>query len=346
MKTKILDEQTLRMIQDGLRKFRRFVICTHVSPDGDAIGSALGWSSYLTALGKEVSIIVPNYFPDFLHWMEGSDRILLYDRYRDLSDRMITRADVICCLDFNGLGRIEEMGEAVRCAHAVRWMIDHHLMPEDFCQVVVSHPEMSSTCELVFRVIDELGGADTLSKAAAESLYCGMCTDTGGFTYNSNSSEIYYIISRLLEKGIDKDLIYRRIYNNYSVNRIRLMGYVLYEKLLVMEGQNAACFTLNKEEQKQFHFLKGDAEGLVNIPLTIKGMRLSASFREDTEKPRILVSLRSVDDFPCNRMAEEFFNGGGHLNAAGGRLTCTMEEAVEVFRKAVEKYKPLLVIKK
>ena len=163
-----------------------------------------------------------------------------------------------------------------------------------------------------------------------------MMTDTGGFTFASTRPEIFFIISQLLTKHIDKDRIYRNVYHNYSENRLRLMGYVMYEKLVYLPEYNASFYTISKDDQKRFNFIKGDAEGLVNIPQQIKGLKLSVSLREDTEKSQVVwVSLRSVDDFPCNEMAEQFFNGGGHLNASGGRLQCSLEEAVEITRKAI-----------
>lgn len=342
----ILTEEQLAQISFWLKNCSHFVLCAHISPDGDAIGSCLGLASFLRGLGKEVTVVMPNHFPEFLHWMKGTDEILLADRDTEQVELAFQEAEVVCCLDFNDLGRIEELGEIARKSHADFWLIDHHLDPGDFCKVTVSYPLMSSTCELVFRIIYQLGGFGCMTKEAAEAIYCGMCTDTGGFTYNSNNSEIFLIISLLLQKGIDKDLIYRKIYNNYSVDRVHLMGFVLYEKLQVLEDFHASFFTLERKELKHFHFTKGDAEGLVNIPLTIKGMKLSISLREDTEKDRILVSLRSVDDFPCNKMAEEFFNGGGHKNAAGGRLDCDMEEAISITKKAIYTYEHLLVDKK
>lgn len=168
-------------------------------------------------------------------------------------------------------------------------------------------------------------------------------TDTGGFTYNSTQPEIFYIISLLLAKGIDKDKIYRNVFHVYSIDRLRLTGYVLYQKLKVLTPYRASYYTISREDQKRFHFIKGDAEGLVNMPLQIKGHRLSISLREDTEKDNtIWVSLRSVDDFPCNKMAEEFFNGGGHKNASGGRLYCSLTEAEKTVREAIRKYADLL----
>jgi len=205
--------------------------------------------------------------------------------------------------------------------------------------MLISRSQLSSTCELLFSILWQLGAYEPMTHAMAVCLYCGMMTDTGGFLYNSTRSEIYFIIGELLTKHIDKDKIYRNVYHNYSENRIRLMGFVLYEKLVYMADFHAAYYTLTREELQRFHFIKGDAEGLVNIPQQIKGLKLSISLREDTEKGNIIwVSLRSVDDFPCNQMAEEFFNGGGHLNASGGRLNCSMEEAIEIVRKAIIAY--------
>ncbi|MDO4956660.1 MAG: DHH family phosphoesterase [Bacteroidales bacterium] len=342
----ILSSQQKEQIQLWLDKCQRFVLCAHVSPDGDAVGSTLGMAGWLRALGKEASIILPTQMPDFLQWIPGVSDIIIYEHNAEKAKQLIEDAEVIACLDFNDLSRLEEMGEVLSNAKADFWMVDHHLNPKDFCKVTVSFPEMSSTSELVFRLISEMGGYPFITFEMAEAIYCGMCTDTGGFTYNSTNPEIYYIIAQLLEKGIDKDKIYRSVYNNYSPNRVRLMGYVMYEKLQVIENFNACIFTITRAEQRRFRFMKGDAEGLVNIPLTIKGTRLSISLREDTDKDRILVSLRSVDDFPCNKMAEEFFNGGGHLNASGGKLYCTMEEAIETAKRAIFHYEKLLVAKK
>ncbi len=316
---------------------KNVVIVCHTSPDGDAIGSSLGLYEYLKRKGKNVTVITPNYFPDFLHWMKDSDKVLLYDRQRSRSIGIINMADLICCLDFNDMKRLDDLGVPVSRADGKKILIDHHLDPDkqafDF---IVSHPDACSTCELVFRVINAIGGLDSLSLAGAEDLYAGMATDTGFFSYNSNDPDIFSIISELLRKGIDKDLINRRIQNNYSPDRIKFMGYVLYEKLQVLPDLHASFFSVTKDELTRFHYSKGDMEGLVNIPLQIKGHKLSISLREDTEKPLIRVSTRSVDDFPCNEFCAEFFNGGGHKNASGGWLKCSMEEAVEITKKAIE----------
>lgn len=341
MLTKVIEQAKIDHFAKWFERAERIVIVSHVSPDGDAIGSSLGLAHFLDSQDKTVNVIVPNAFPDFLKWMPGSKDILLYDRYKEFADKLIGEADVICCLDFNTLTRIAEMADAVAASPARKILIDHHLHPEEFCQIIISHPEISSTSELVFRLICRMGYFDEISREGAECIYTGMMTDTGGFTYNSNNREIYFIISELLSKGIDKDEIYRKVYNTYSESRLRLMGYVL-SHMKVYREYHSALISLTKEEQGQFDYIKGDSEGFVNIPLSIKNVCFSCFLREDTERKMIKVSLRSVGTFPCNRLAAEFFNGGGHLNASGGEFYGTMDEAKRVFEKALEKYKTLL----
>lgn len=311
------------------------VVC-HKSPDGDAIGSSLGMAEYLRLRGKDVTVVVPDQYPDFLHWLPNSEKIVRYDKHPDKCDMLFKIADLIVCLDFNTPSRVEDMEPALVSSPARKILIDHHLKPDVDADLVISQPEASSASELVFRVVWQLGGFPELGKAFAIPVYCGMMTDTGGFTFNSTRPEIFFIIGELLTKHIDKDKIYRNVYHNYSYDRIRLMGYVMYEKLVYLPEYHASYYAITRDEQKRFNFIKGDAEGLVNIPQQIKGLKLSISLREDTEKPNLVwVSLRSVDDFPCNLVAERFFNGGGHLNASGGRLNCSIDEAVEIVRQAI-----------
>lgn len=344
MLTKVIEQSKIDHFTKWFNRADKIVIVSHVSPDGDAIGSSLGLYHFLLSQDKDANVIVPNVFPDFLKWMPGSKDILLYDRYKDFADKLIREADVICCLDFNALKRIEDMAGSVAASPARKIMLDHHLHPEEFCRITISHPEISSASELVFRLICRMGYFGDISRECAECIYTGMMTDTGGFTYNSNNREIYFIISELLSKGIDKDAIYRKVYNTYSESRLRLMGYVL-SNMRVYREYNSALISLTKDEQGKFDYIKGDSEGFVNIPLTIKNVCFSCFLREDTEKRMIKISLRSVGSFPCNRLAAEYFNGGGHLNASGGEFYGTMDEAVKVFEEALEKYKPLLNVK-
>ena len=339
MNIDILTSDQVAQLSHLISDAQNIIITCHKSPDGDAIGSSLGWADYLHSLGKEPTIIVPDQYPDFLQWLPNTEKIVRYDKHPEKCDLLFKIADLVFCLDYNATSRVDEMEQALVSACAPKVLIDHHLDPSVPAALTISFPELSSTCELVFRIVWQLGGFQSLNKQFAIPIYCGMMTDTGGFLYNSTRSEIYFIIGELLTKHIDKDKIYRNVYHNYSENRIRLMGFVLYEKLVYMADYHAAYYTLTREELQRFHFIKGDAEGLVNIPQQIKGLKLSISLREDTEKGNIIwVSLRSVDDFPCNQMAEEFFNGGGHLNASGGRLNCSMEEAIEIVRKAIIAY--------
>jgi phosphoesterase RecJ-like protein len=339
MNIDILTSDQVAQLSHLISDAQNIIITCHKSPDGDAIGSSLGWADYLHSLGKEPTIIVPDQYPDFLQWLPNTEKIVRYDKHPEKCDLLFKIADLVFCLDYNATSRVDEMEQALVSARAPKVLIDHHLDPSVPAALTISFPELSSTCELVFRIVWQLGGFQSLNKQFAIPIYCGMMTDTGGFLYNSTRSEIYFIIGELLTKHIDKDKIYRNVYHNYSENRIRLMGFVLYEKLVYMADYHAAYYTLTREELQRFHFIKGDAEGLVNIPQQIKGLKLSISLREDTEKGNIIwVSLRSVDDFPCNQMAEEFFNGGGHLNASGGRLNCSMEEAIEIVRKAIIAY--------
>lgn len=339
MNIDILSIDQLAQLNQLISNAQTILITCHKSPDGDAIGSTLAWGEYLRSIGKQPVMIVPDQFPDFLLWLPNTEKIVRYDKHREKCDMLFKIADLIFCLDYNATSRVEDMEQALVSSPASKVLIDHHLKPEVPAVLTISSPEACSTSELIFRIVWQMGAFEQQTKHFAVPVYCGMMTDTGGFLYNSTRCEIYFIISQLLTKRIDKDRIYRNVYHNYSEDRIRLMGYVLYEKLVYKPEYHAAFYTLTKEEQHRFHFIKGDAEGLVNIPQQIKGLKLSISLREDTEKPNLIwVSLRSVDDFPCNLMAEEFFNGGGHLNASGGRINGTMLEAVETVRKALEAY--------
>lgn len=346
MLTKVIAQAAIDRAGKWIERAEKVVIVSHVFPDGDAVGSSLGLAHFLESQEKTVNVVVPNAFPDFLRWMPGAKDVLRYDRYKEFADKLLAEADLIFCLDFNCLKRIDEMGTAVSASTAKKVMVDHHPDPENFCEVVISHPEICSTSELVFRLICRLGYFEELTKEGAECIYTGMMTDTGGFTYNSNNREVYFIIGELISKGIDKDEIYRRVYHTYSADRLRLMGYLLYSNMTVFPEFKSSLMTLTKEEQDQFHYLRGDTEGFVNIPLTMKDVRFSAFLREDKEKGLIKVSLRSVGNFSCSRVATEFFHGGGHLNASGGEFYGDMEGAVNLFKQALVKYQEQLVNKK
>ena len=317
MITKIIQEEKIQKAKKYVEKGESFVIVTHVSPDGDALGSSLGLYHFLSAYGKDnVAVVVPNAFPSFYRWMPGAKDVVIHEKYPDFAEKLIKEADVIFCLDFNEPKRIEKLAPAVIASEGRKVMIDHHLNPADFCRVTMSYPEMSSTA----------------------CIYTGMMTDTGSFTYNSNKPEIYTIVSELIKKGIDKDLIYRKVNQVYSECRLRMMGYVLYEKMRVYPEQQAALITLSKEELDRFQYQTGDTEGFVNLPLSIENVSFSVFIREDSDY--IKVSLRSVGDFPCNQFASTYFNGGGHKNASGGEFYGSLSEAVAVFEKGLQEFNP------
>lgn len=338
----VVSAQEATKIKEMLAESRNVVITCHTGPDGDAIGSSLAMYEYLKRKGKQVVVIVPNYFPDYLRWMNDADKIIQYDRRRALSKSYFQQADLVIALDYNGMYRVDEMQLPLSHCRCKKLMIDHHENPENFCTIQLSRPEMSSTCELLYRLLIAMGEEKQISLHCAEDLYAGMCTDTGRFTYNSNDPEIYEIIAGLMRKGIDKDKIVRNIYNQYSEGRYRLLGHILLNKLELYPDLHASIFSVSREELKQFKYMKGDAEGFVNIPLEIKGTKLSISLREDTEKDRIFVSIRSYDDFSAQEVAEKYFNGGGHFHAAGGTLYCTIDEALDTARKALEAYRETL----
>ncbi|MBM6992202.1 MAG: DHH family phosphoesterase [Prevotella sp.] len=344
MDLNLLSAEEAAKLLELINSSEHIVITGHSRPDGDALGACLAWAEYLRVhFSKEPTVIVPNGFPDFLQWLPLSERIVRYDKHPKEVEQAFDRANLVFCIDYNGLNRVEAMEGVLTDCKAPRVMFDHHLDPTIPAEIAVSHPEMSSSSEVIFRIVWQLGGFEDLTKKFAVPIYCGMMTDTGGFTFNSTRPEIYFIICQLLTKHIDKDKIYRNVFNNYSQWAIRLRGYLMSQKLNVFDDLHASYFTLTRQNIRDFHYVRGDGEGLVNEPLRIKGMKVSISLREDDRiDNKIWVSLRSVDDFSVEEMAKKFFNGGGHFNASGGQLDCSMEEAEQITREAIKYYAPQL----
>jgi phosphoesterase RecJ-like protein len=287
---------------------------------------------------KSITVIVPNEFPSFLKWLPGANEIVEFNKFKDFGAQLIGKADVIFCLDFNAIKRVGRMSSALAAADAKKVMIDHHPEPDNFCDLTISHPETCSTSELIFRAICSLGAFENIDKETCECIYTGMMTDTGSFTYNSNDPEIYLIISELIKKGIDKDGIYRKVNQVYSEYRMRLMGYVLHEKMKIYRDKHTAMFALTQEELNRFHYKSGDTDGFVNMLLCMEGITFAGFLREETNL--IKISLRSTGDFPCNKFAAKYFNGGGHKNASGGEFYGKLEEAVKVFEQGVSEFDP------
>ena len=323
-----------------INQSNRVVITTHLSPDGDAIGSSLALYHFLKNRGKEVRVIVPNAFPAFLKWMEGAGNIEIYEYRPKGCQYELYNADLIFSMDYNIPKRVGEMAYALEKSRAKKVLIDHHLQPGKIFHTTISYSQISSTCEVLFRFFLQAGVYEELTKSIGECIYCGMMTDTGGFTFNSSNPETYAIISLLLQKGVDKDAIFSNVFHNHGADRFRLLGFMLSNRMEIFSEQHAALVYLSKADQAQFVISKGDTEGFVNYPLSIKGIIFSTFIREDDGL--IKLSFRSQHSFPCNEFAAEFFGGGGHLNASGGEYHGSIEEAIAIFRKGLRQYEEKL----
>ena len=344
MINKLIDDESVLLCKKMIEQHDNIVIICHMSPDGDAIGSSLGLYHFLDRLGKNATVVVPDLFPQNLQFLKGSREIVVYTRYPEFAESLIEKADLIFCLDFNALHRIDRLQKALSISQAEKILIDHHLSPEAFCDLTISYPKIASTCELLFRLICSMGMLNVLNTSAAECIYTGMMTDTGNFTYNSNSPEMYIIVSELLKKGVDKDRIYSLVCNTNSADKVRLNGFAVSQRMELLPEHRAAIISLSQEDLKRYDYHKGDSEGLVNVPLGIQGYVVSVFFREDKE--HIKVSLRSKGNYPVNRIASECFGGGGHLNAAGGEFHGTMEEAQRIFKEALPGFDSYIMDKK
>jgi len=332
--SQIIDDKTARTLRSLLDESDRIVILTHMSPDGDAIGSSTAMQRMLAAMGKEARIVIPDMMLAGLRKLPGAKEATDATRYPDFAAKLIEDADLLICLDFNALNRIGRLGPLVEKARAPKVLIDHHLNPSDFANLTISHPEASSTCYLLFKVLCALELFSDIDKKTAECILTGMMTDTGNFSYNASDPDIYIIISELLRKGADKERIYREQFETHSANSLRLNSYALLDKMEVFEQHGAALITLSRAELNKFHYTKGDTEGLVNRPLAIPGVFYSAFLRE--EDGYVKVSMRSLGSFPVNELCHDYFGGGGHLNAAGGEFEGTLEQAAELFRSLLD----------
>ncbi len=314
---------------------KNIVITTHANPDGDALGSSLGLYLYLKKHGHQVKVITPTGYPDFLTWMKGNQDVIVNKEstFSDISKKM-ANADVIFCLDFSGLKRINNLGPLVAKSSAKKILIDHHLDPEDFADYSLWDTKSSATAELVFDFIEGLGGLKDIDTDIAECLYAGIMTDTGSFKHPSTSAKTHRVVAELMDAGANINKVNRTIYDTNSLNRLRFIGYALMEKLVVLDKVRAAYFVITAEEHERFHLKSGDTEGLVNYALSIKDIELAAIIMEREDE--IKLSFRSVGDRAVNTFAAEYFEGGGHKNAAGGRSQDSLENTVAKFRRLIE----------
>ena len=309
------------------------IIC-HINPDGDSIGAQLALYHYFKSKGRNVSLLAPNNLQEFLKWMDGAAQINIFIRERNKCRMLIENADLIIMLDFNQSDRLGEAEEYVLSSKAKKVIIDHHLNPENFADLVISDPSKCSTSELIHELVCEINGANFMNRSYAEALYVGIITDTGNFEHGSYSARTFRIVADLLDTGILKEKIINLIYNNFSSDRIRLQGFALNQRMVVIPEFKSAYIYLSKDDLKSYNHVKGDTEGFVNMPLSIKGIHFSALFIEKDNF--IKLSFRSKGKFPSNEFASQYFSGGGHLNASGGEYTDTLENTIAYFLKVLE----------
>ncbi len=272
MITKIIAENEIVAARDLIYDAEKIVIIGHQTPDGDALGSAMALYHFLFALDKEPVVMFPDRYPESMKWMPGVEQSFIYFDQPKACEMALNGADLIICVDFNATSRLSKMKDVFIAAQADKMSIDHHPNPEpNVWDTVISYPQISSGSEMIFRLICLMGHASDISRQCAECIYTGMMTDTGGFSYNSNNPEIYYIVGELIKKGVNKDLIARRI-NTFSLDRMRLMGHLLINKMKIYPDCKTALITLTAEEQKQFNIKKGDTEGFVNLPLSVENI--------------------------------------------------------------------------
>lgn len=317
---------------------RKIVIVAHTNPDGDAVGSSLAWAEVLRGMGHEVTCIVPNKYPYFLDWMPGIGQVVVFknDTAGD-AVRAIAETDLLFCLDFNAVSRLEILSDTIEAnTTARRVLIDHHLSPDGHFDLSFSYPDSSSTCFLVYSIIEALFGTDAITRQMAEALYVGIMTDTGNFAYSFLTPELFRAVAVLVEKGISIPEIHNNVYNAYTEGRARLFGYVINRKMEIIQDGTVAYMSLMENEMRRFQFQQGDSEGFVNYALTIKKMKMSAMFL--AHRKFIRVSLRSRGDVDVNLFARKYFNGGGHKNAAGGKSFVSMQETIDHYIKSVKEF--------
>lgn len=328
---------------DSLRELlahprQKMVIVSHTNPDGDAVGSSLAWAEVLRGMGHAVTCIVPNKYPYFLDWMQGIDEVVIFKADAEgRAARAISEADIIFCLDFNAISRLENLSATIEAnTSARRVLIDHHLTPDPGFDLAFSFPDASSTCYIVYSVIEALCGTEVITRPMAESLYVGMMTDTGNFAFSFLTPDLFRAVAVLVERGIAIPQIHNNVYNAYSEGRARLFGYAINRKMELIENGTVAYMSLLESEMRRFQFQQGDSEGFVNYALTIKKVKMSAMFL--AHRKFIRISLRSRGDVDVNLFARKYFDGGGHKNAAGGKSYLTMPETIERYIRSVRAF--------
>ncbi|MFA6084360.1 bifunctional oligoribonuclease/PAP phosphatase NrnA [Mucilaginibacter sp.] len=332
----------LASLTELLDQPRKIVITTHHKPDGDAMGSSLGLYHYLIQLGHHAKVIAPTDYPEFLSWMPGNEDVIIYTEATQRSAELIAEANLIFCLDFNNLSRINEMGELVRQSSAYKVMIDHHLEPEDFDDYRHWNINACATAQLVYDFIaNVLHKKELVNKDVATCLYTGILTDSASFRLPNTTSTVHRIVAELIDAGAVNWRIHELIYNSSSENRLRFLGHCLANRLEILPEFNTAIISVTKEDLAIYDVNTGDTEGIVNYALSIATVRLAAFIVD--RKDRVKLSLRSKGEFPANDICKRYFEGGGHRNAAGGQSADTLEGTINKFKSILPEYKKLLI---
>ena len=331
----------LSQLKELLNEPRQIVITTHHKPDGDAMGSSLGLYNYLIQKGHQVRVITPTDYPTFLQWLPNNPDVIIYTEKKAESEQLIAAAEMIFCLDFNNLSRINEMGELVRQSTAIKVLIDHHLEPEGFDDFRHWSINACASAQLVYDfIVNLMEEKDLINKDVATCLYTGIMTDSGSFRFPNTTAEVHHIVADLINCGAENSKIHRMVYDNFSESRLRFLGHCLINRLEVFTEYNAALITVSKEDLQKFQITTGDTEGVVNYALSINGIRLAALIIERPD--RVKLSLRSIGDFPANEICKKYFSGGGHRNAAGGFSEENLQDTVAKFKAILPEYKTLL----
>lgn len=322
---------------------KRIVITTHKNPDGDAMGSSLGLYHYLIQKNHTVTVIAPTSYPRFLYWLPGNNQVVVFPENKLRSKELAEEADIIFCLDFNNLDRLDEFMPVIKNTKAIKVLIDHHLEPDSFANYALSEVKASSTSELVYDFIGMMGDRNLLTKNIGECLYTGIMTDTGSFKFSCTTPKTHYVAAHLMELGINHTVIHNSILDANSLDRLRLLGYSLSEKLKVLPEFNASYIALTKAELEKYRYKAGDTEGFVNYALSVDGIKVAGLFSEKDNM--IKISLRSSGNFSVNDICRKYFKGGGHQNAAGGISNLSLQETVLQFESILPEYAADIVAK-
>jgi len=333
-----MNKKEIIEIKELLSTPKKIVIVSHRNPDGDAYGSSLALYHYLLKFDHEVHVVSPNDCPDFLKWLPSQERIVVFEEDKSKGSKLLNEAELIFTLDFNALHRVGKvMQEVLENVSATYIMIDHHKQPDDYAKYMYSDASISSTSQMIYHFFEKMDALNSIDKTIAICLYTGIVTDTGSFKYPSTTSTTHKIIASLIDLGIDHTKIHNLLYDTNSFNRLQLLGRAL-QNLKVLNEYKTAYISLSQREMNSFNFKKGDTEGFVNYGLSLKGVVFAAIFIEDQKQGIIKMSLRSKGDFSVNEFARNHFNGGGHVNAAGGRSELSLKETIAKFVEIVPTY--------